>query len=373
MSQRSRLSISLTAVTAAAALQFAPVARAAEDAPPPRGPLPARAGALALKLEAGASFPFTEPQSQRFGAGAGVTFKALWPLGAYVDVGPSANFLALSNEVSDADTGRAFAFGASVRVKRPHASLDTNLFRAISPWADADALYVRTGDLNRAGFALAAGVGFPLGAARAVWLGPYVRYFQILQPERDGYDNRDAKLLTVGLSLEVGPAAKRAQSAACVDRDGDGLCGAEDRCRGVAGPKENFGCPPYRRLVIGPDKLELKENIYFEWDQAVLMDVSFPVLDEVVQALKDNTEFRVMVEGHASSEGAYDHNMSLSEQRAAAVLDYLATHGIGKERLLSKGFSSSIPVATNLTEAGREQNRRVEFVVHFNILNDGSK
>jgi hypothetical protein len=54
------------------------------------------------------------------------------------------------------------------------------------------------------------------------------------------------------------------------------------------------------------------------------------------------------------------------------VLDYLVTHGIPKERLVSKGFSSSVPLDTNNTVAGRENNRRVEFVVHFNILNDGS-
>ncbi len=83
--------------------------------------------------------------------------------------------------------------------------------------------------------------------------------------------------------------------------------------------------------------------------------------------------FRVQIEGHASSEGGDDHNQTLSEKRAEAVLDYLVAHGIAKERLVSKGFSSSVPVATNLTEAGREQNRRVEFVVHFIILNDGSK
>jgi OOP family OmpA-OmpF porin len=96
------------------------------------------------------------------------------------------------------------------------------------------------------------------------------------------------------------------------------------------------------------------------------------VLDEVVQALKDNTSFRVEVEGHTSSEGTDDHNQTLSEQRAQAVLDYLAAHGIAKDRLGSKGFSSSVPVDTNATSAGRENNRRVEFVVYFNIVNKGA-
>jgi len=74
------------------------------------------------------------------------------------------------------------------------------------------------------------------------------------------------------------------------------------------------------------------------------------VLDEVVQALKDNKGFRVQVEGHTSSEGADDHNQTLSEQRANAVVDYLVAHA-SEDRLVSTGFASSIPVDTNATIA----------------------
>jgi OOP family OmpA-OmpF porin len=95
------------------------------------------------------------------------------------------------------------------------------------------------------------------------------------------------------------------------------------------------------------------------------------VLDEVVRALNDNKGFRVQVEGHSDSSGADDHNQTLSEKRAEAVLDYLAAHGVAKDRLASKGFSSSVPLDTNTTAAGGENNRRVEFVVNFMILNNG--
>jgi outer membrane protein OmpA-like peptidoglycan-associated protein len=209
-----------------------------------------------------------------------------------------------------------------------------------------------------------------------------VRYFQIIQPVRAGYDNRDAKILVIGLSVDVGPGERRRPVAApvaapapvpCSDRDGDGVCDAVDRCPDVAGPADNFGCPVYEKLVVQPDKLELKEKLYFDWDKATLQAVSYPLLDEVVLALKQNVTFKVQIEGHASSEGAYDYNQELSEKRAETVLAYLVAHGIATERLVSKGFSSSVPVATNTTEAGREANRRVEFVVHFIILNDGSK
>jgi OmpA-OmpF porin, OOP family len=159
----------------------------------------------------------------------------------------------------------------------------------------------------------------------------------------------------------------------CPDRDKDGVPDNVDHCPDVVGPMDFWGCPAYKKVVVHRDKLELKEKLYFAWDQATLQEESFPVLDEVVQALKDNKSFRVQVDGHSSSEGNDEHNQTLSENRAEAVLDYLVSHGVDKGRLVFKGFSSSVPIDTNKTVAGRENNRRVEFVVQFNILDGGSK
>jgi OmpA-OmpF porin, OOP family len=118
--------------------------------------------------------------------------------------------------------------------------------------------------------------------------------------------------------------------------------------------------------------LELKDKIQFAWNKALIDPVSYPALDETAQALQDNKGFRVAIQGHASSEGADDHNQSLSNDRAEAVLEYLAHRGVARNRLVSKGFSSSQPIQSNATESGREANRRVEFVVHFIILKEGS-
>jgi outer membrane protein OmpA-like peptidoglycan-associated protein len=305
-------------------------------------------------------------------------------------VGPSATFLTLPADGDLDATGTAWALGGSVRVMRPHNAPDNDQFHAVSPWADVDLLYVRTGKLNRPGFAIGAGLSVPIGEARMFWIGPFVRYMHILQGERAGFDNHDAKILSVGISLEAGagverekvavaetPVASREPAAcppaSCPDRDGDGALDSLDHCPDVAGSLDNWGCPSYKKIVVQKDKLELREKLYFGWNQAVIQESSYPVLDEVVQALKDNKGFRVQVEGHTSSEGGDEHNQTLSEQRAAAVLDYLAAHGIEKDRLISKGLASSIPADTNATAAGRENNRRVEFVVHFNIVNEGSK
>jgi hypothetical protein len=206
----SRATIPAAAVVAGAAmLLFAPFTRASDALLPGHGPLPAWADPLSLKLEAGVALPLTEPQSQRFKLGGSGTLKALWSLTEYLDVGPSATFVALPSESSEGGSGRAWAWGASVQVKRPHTAPDDDRFHAISPWADADLLYVRSGPLNRAGFAVAAGLAIPIGAARQLWIGPFVRYFQVLQqPERTGFDNRDAKLLSIGVSVELGSGVK---------------------------------------------------------------------------------------------------------------------------------------------------------------------
>ena len=374
------------AALGAALLFLAPFSQAAETATSNRDPLPTEAGAFTLKLQPGVSFPLAKPQSELFDTGGSLAIKGLWSLNRYLSLGPSLTYTALPTAGAGSDYGTALAVGPSLVLARPRDLPDADRFHNISPWLDVDAQYVRTGPLNRPGFAVGAGAAMPIGKARAFWLGPFVRYSQIIQGSKAGYDNHDAKIMTVGLSLDVGAGVKRPVAVppaevrtvvqapvAIPDRDGDGVPDNVDRCPDVAGTLENYGCPAYKKLVVQPDKLELKEKLFFDWNQATIQPESHPALDEVVQALKDNKGFKVEVQGHASSEGTNDHNQDLSERRAEAVLDYLATHGIAKERLSSKGFASTVPADTNTTVAGREKNRRVEFVVHFNILTDGSK
>jgi outer membrane protein OmpA-like peptidoglycan-associated protein len=367
-----------------------PDAHAQEVHASARARLPVHSGRFSLKVEPGLAFPLTSPQSDLFKVGAGETVKGLWALTPYLDVGPSASYIGLPAEASENKGGSAWTLGGSAQLKRPHNAGDTT-FSAISPWVDVDLLYVRTDQLNRAGFAAGVGLAVPIGAARAFWLGPFLRFFEIFNGARAGFNDNDARILSVGLSLEVSSGIERqsdftespspdytepptaSPTVSCPDRDGDGIPDMIDRCPDVVGPMESGGCRQYATIVVKPDKLELKEKLYFAWNRATLQEESYPVLDEVVQALNDNKQFRVQVEGHSSSDGANDHNQTLSEQRAQAVLDYLVSHGIAKDRLKSKGFASSVPLDTNNTAAGRENNRRVEFVVNFNIIDDGSQ
>ncbi len=348
-------------------------------------PMAAGAGELGLEVQPGVALPLSQPQSQRFDLGGGAAAKLLYGLAPFLDATAGVSFIGLPRSASSLSSGTATAwgYGGGLRLKRPH---DAESLYGMSPWVDADALYIRTGPLNRFGFAAATGLALPIGKARNFWLGPYVRYQQIVGRGDGAVDGRDARVLLAGLSFEFGSSpmpsrevaheaaveAAPAVAAAAVpesDRDDDGTPDKDDHCPDVAGPISNHGCPVYEKVVVKPDKLELKEKIQFAWNSQGIDQASHPALDEVVKALQDHKSVRVQIEGHASSEGADEHNQRLSEQRAQAVLDYLVSDGVARERLGSKGFSSSVPIDTNTTAAGRENNRRVEFVVNFLIVN----
>ncbi len=340
-----------------------------------------------LKLEPAVAIPLTQPQSDLFDVGGGETLKLLFGLSPAFDIGPTASLHILP--VADAaaatiETGVQWGFGGGLRLKRPHDAPGAG----VSPWLDADALYVRTGPLNRPGFDVGAGLAFSMGEERRYWLGPFARYLQIVQPVRDGFDNRDAKLLTLGLSLEVGkgtpkevpviiPAAVEPtvviqEVYSCPDRDKDGVPDTVDRCPDVVGTVELLGCPYYEKVVVKKDKIELKEKVYFAWDEARIEAVSFPLLADVSKAMSDNPSLRVRIEGHTDSSGKDAYNQDLSDRRAAAVRDYVIAQGVAADRLVSQGFGESVPVGSNKTVQGREDNRRVEFVITTNISTEGS-
>ncbi len=347
-------------------------------------PKPAQALDWGLKLEPGMAAAATAPQSRLFGPGFGASLKGLIGIGRYLDAQAGITYVGLPSRAGapSTDVGGAWGYGAGLRLKRPH-----DLARGYSPWVDGDVMYVRTGDLNRFGFSLGTGLSAALDEERRFWLGPFVRYLQIVQGDHPNSNNADAKIFIVGASLEFGSAHRYVTAApVCApcgdsapiaiavasDRDGDGVLDSVDVCPDAPGPLANQGCPVYQRILVQPDRLVLKEKILFSWDKADIEPQSYPLLDEVAQALKDNRSFKVRIEGHTDSTGTESHNQTLSEERARAVLAYLAAHGIAQDRLAYQGFSSSEPLDRNDTETGREANRRVEFVVVLKIVNDGS-
>jgi outer membrane protein OmpA-like peptidoglycan-associated protein len=150
------------------------------------------------------------------------------------------------------------------------------------------------------------------------------------------------------------------------DNDGDGIPDATDKCPTEAedkdGDADDDGCPDlYQTIVVREDRIELKQTILFANGRDKILPPSFPLLNEVAQALKDNPAVSVSIEGHTDDKGDAKRNLRLSQRRADAVRKYLIEQGIAAERLEAKGFGEERPLQDNKTEEGRAANRRVEF------------
>lgn len=109
--------------------------------------------------------------------------------------------------------------------------------------------------------------------------------------------------------------------------------------------------------------LNMPSSITFSTGSANLNNSFFKVFDGVVLVLKKYEKTIIEVDGHTDSVGKPDYNQKLSEQRATAVVDYLASKGIKRERTITIGAGENHPVADNATEAGRASNRRVELTL----------
>ncbi len=437
-----------------------------------------------IRLEGGVAGPLNDPQKRLFDLGVDSQLRLSLEATSFFDIYANGGFLGLSPDDSNPnrDWGTAWNLGGGIRFKRPYKE------GIVSPWIDGDLGWYRTDNQNRMGFSVGAGLHFAVGESRRFRLGPYVRYAQIIQRESDttaGFDDRDARILMGGLSLEFGGQPKMAPkdrdgdgivdpqdkcpneaedrdgfqdtdgcpdpdndgdglldandkcpneaedkdgfedddgcpevdndgdgiadvNDACplqpedkdgfqdedgcpdVDNDSDGVPDADDLCPNVAGLPgtngcpdrdhdtiddqhddcpdvpglpENRGCPVYKKVKVSGTRIEISEKIFFSFGKAKILPKSYPVLNEVTKVLKDNPTLKVRVEGHSDSKGNAATNKKLSRDRAVAVRDYLVTAGIDASRLDAEGYGSEQPLESNNTAAGREKNRRVEFVI----------
>jgi OOP family OmpA-OmpF porin len=113
------------------------------------------------------------------------------------------------------------------------------------------------------------------------------------------------------------------------------------------------------------DDLRRGRKIGFQSGEAVIRgDDNFDLLGDLASAANQCPDFRIAINGYTSSDGNAELNQTLSEDRANAVLFYLSEQGgIDRTRLTARGFGSQNPIASNETPEGREQNRRIEFIV----------
>jgi outer membrane protein OmpA-like peptidoglycan-associated protein len=131
--------------------------------------------------------------------------------------------------------------------------------------------------------------------------------------------------------------------------------------------------PPFLEVPLAPNDLsivQLKEggifqlsNVFFDTDKAELLPRSYIELKKLLHILQEHPDMTIEIRGHTDSQGNDSYNYYLSKRRAQAVAEFLNQNGIPKERTHFIGLGSSRPIAPNDTEAGRQLNRRVEFLI----------
>ena len=121
-----------------------------------------------------------------------------------------------------------------------------------------------------------------------------------------------------------------------------------------------------KRTGEGEIKLTAPENITFDINSYVIKPQFRNTLDSVATVLKTYPDSTIVVSGHTDTTGNDAINNPLSINRASSVESYLESQGISSSRITSRGFGSKQPIASNATETGRAQNRRVEIAIIAN-------
>jgi outer membrane protein OmpA-like peptidoglycan-associated protein len=147
------------------------------------------------------------------------------------------------------------------------------------------------------------------------------------------------------------------------DNDNDTFTDVDDRCPNTPGVASEQGCPlRLTSVIIRDDRIDITQQIHFEFDRAVIRSESFYILDEVALALQNYPTITLEIQGHTDSRGEDDYNYWLSGDRAEAVRRYLIDHGVDSSRLTFQGFGETCPIESNRSADGRAANRRVVFL-----------
>ncbi|MBQ9732466.1 MAG: OmpA family protein [Alphaproteobacteria bacterium] len=117
------------------------------------------------------------------------------------------------------------------------------------------------------------------------------------------------------------------------------------------------------KQVEGKVYLIMPGNITFDTNKDVIKTSFMPVLNSIAKVIAEYNKTKVMVSGYTDNTGNDTINIPLSQKRANAVSQYLNLHGVALGRIISQGFGSANPIASNSTPEGREQNRRVEITL----------
>lgn len=110
--------------------------------------------------------------------------------------------------------------------------------------------------------------------------------------------------------------------------------------------------------------LVMPGNITFAFDDATLNSSFKPTLDKLAATMNEYNQNTITIAGHTDSQGSASYNQKLSRDRAYSVANYLTARGVASNRIKVVAYGESDPIASNNTEAGRQQNRRVELTIN---------
>lgn len=153
------------------------------------------------------------------------------------------------------------------------------------------------------------------------------------------------------------------------DRDGDNIIDAEDACPDQKGSsdedKSKHGCP---HVTVTQTEIVISRQVKFKFGESTLKHTVDPVSDDLLTEVRDTIVAhpeieQIEIQGHTDNVGKNEINQQLSVERAEAVRRWLVQKGIPNAKLTAKGYGSSKPVGSNDTEEGRQQNRRVQFLI----------
>ncbi|MEC9362979.1 MAG: OmpA family protein [Pseudomonadota bacterium] len=212
---------------------------------------------------------------------------------------------------------------------------------------------------------------------------PEVAVVPVLAVCADGIDNDSDGLVDFpndpGCSSAAdGDETDPPQCSDGVDNDGDGRIDHPDDpgCSAPADTDETDPCrtpAPGEALSLGgcgTGDVIVLNGVNFEFDRSRLTIDARTILDGVAAELQRYPAIEIEIGGHTDARGGDAYNQGLSEQRAAAVVDYLAGKGVDAARMTPVGYGEARPVADNDSEEGRERNRRVELTITAGIVGD---
>jgi outer membrane protein OmpA-like peptidoglycan-associated protein len=151
------------------------------------------------------------------------------------------------------------------------------------------------------------------------------------------------------------------------DADGDGIPDAADKCPGEPetwnGWQDDDGCPDKGRVIVGPDRIETLDRIFFETGKDTVKPISDPILNALVVALRHVCGAPIVEVGiHSDARGDDEYNLRLTQARADAVLKILVDRGVPAARLRARGYGETQPLCKEPNEKCWSMNRRTEFL-----------